>query len=226
MYSTPMTHHLLTKAGLRAGMLASDAPALPPVMLWGSLPLARARLHEATGPARRVFALHLAAALTGPILWIRPAWLPECLNPNGMQPWIDPTRLIQASPTRPQDLLWCAEESLRSGAAALVVAELPEPPPLTPVRRLHLAAETGGHQGRSPPLGLLLTPGDGGAPGVETRWHMTPEHHADSPETLGHWRLTRSRARTAPMAQWQLSARPGDIQLRPFNVPQISPPEA
>ena len=80
---------------------------------------------------------------------------------------------------------------------------------LTPVRRLHLAAETGTeaarHAGRPPVLGVLLTPGDGGAAGVESRWRLDP---APAPSRLTgwgeSWRLSRLRARTEPEAAWQV----------------------
>jgi protein ImuA len=68
------------------------------------------------------------------------------------------------------------------------------------VRRLHLAAQSGAELGKCRPLGLLLTPGDGGAAGVETRYRMDPAHTPDSPR----WRLDRLRARMAPPKSWQL----------------------
>ena len=61
--------------------------------------------------------------------------------------------------------------------------------------------ETGASVGNISPLGLLLTPGKGGAPGVESRWSFRGKHVADR---TGTWRLARLRARTAPEAVWQV----------------------
>lgn len=174
----------------------------PRIALPGGGPaLARARLHEACGPARHAFALMLAQGTEGPVFWIRPGWAPGGPNPDGVWPFIDPARLVLLAPGRAGDLLWVMEESLRAGSVPLVVAELPDPPGLTPVRRLHLAAEAGAQTGGMAPAGLVLTPGDGGAPGVESRWHMAPRHPAGG----WCWQLERRRARMAPPAAWTVT---------------------
>ncbi len=179
----------------------------PGLALHSQITLQLARVHEACGPARRTFAMWLAGQAQGPILWISPAWQAEQLNPDGMMPFADPARFLFARPTRAEDLLWCMEEALRSGAVPLVIADLPGAPGLTPVRRMHLAAEQGGTMGQAP-LGLLLTPGDGGAQGIETRWHMAPAHQDGG----RRWTLTRRRARALPPVSWsatQTAARAG-----------------
>lgn len=179
--------------------------ALPLLPIRSEMALALGRVHELCGPARRTLAAMVAMRTSGPVLWIAPGWDHDRLNPDGLCAFFDPGRVIFAHPTRPEDLLWCAEQSLRSGAAPLVVADLPGPPALTPVRRLHLSAEAGAEVAPQPPLGLLLTPGDGGAPGVESRWHMAQDHGRG----CRAWTLARRRARTQPQAAWRIADRSG-----------------
>jgi protein ImuA len=149
------------------------------------------------------------ARSSGPVVWGRPGWAAERLNAAGLQPLADPARLILVHADRDDGLLWAMEETLRSGAVPLVIAELTAPPALTPIRRLHLAAEAGAaaarRNDRLPPLGLVLLPGSGGAQGVESRWHLAPAPSRTLlwPDEDG-WTLTRLRARLAPMARWSL----------------------
>ncbi|WP_224815549.1 ImuA family protein [Hasllibacter sp. MH4015] len=193
----------------------------PGLRLLDRFELAGLRAHEACGTARRRFALWLAQACTDPIIWIRPDWHPDRLHMAGARADVDPGRVVLVNCCRPADLLWCAEEGLRSGLLPLVVVDLPEPPGLTPVRRLHLAAETGSERTGRAPLCLLLTPGDGGAAGVESRWRLSPAHQSDTPT----WSLSRLRARDAPPAEWSVvrgtDGRPTVKQTDP--TPQIEP---
>lgn len=169
--------------------------------------LVQGRVHEASGPARRSFAMWLAAQTEGPVLWIAPAWGQEKLNSDGICAWINPARLVFVSPRRTEDMLWTMEEALRSGTVPLSVADLPDLPGLTQVRRMHLAAETGNKSSGGSSSGLLLTPGQGGAAGVETRWHLSP-NHASAHEC---WRLERRRARAAPPKDWMI-CKPGNAK--------------
>lgn len=135
---------------------------------------------------------------------------------DGVQPIMDPCRLVIGRGKGAIDLLWCAEEALRSGLIPLVVAELPAPPTLTAVRRLHLAAEAGAEAHGAAPLVLLLTPEPGGTAGVETRWRL-----ASAPgwaiDGRARWQLRRLRARMAPEAAWEMVLdRTGDPCLAPW----------
>ena len=207
-----LSHPLLTRRPFR------DAPALD---LGAGARLPLGRLHEACGDARHMLALAIAARAFAdvsaevPLYWIAPSWVTDRLNADGMAACLDPARVIFAGANRAEDILWTLEEVLRSGATPMAVADLPELPGLTAIRRLHLAAETGGKDGRFLPLGLILTSGDGGAPGVETRWHISADH---APRLKG-WRLDRRRARTDPPRAWTLRSGTGGPQFHDLRQP-------
>lgn len=174
------------------------------------LSIARTRVHELCGPARHRLAALIAGTMTGEVWWVAPAWSPARLYGPGLAPLADPGRFTFIGARRAEDILWTLEEVLRAGVVPLVVGDLPGPPGLTPVRRMHLAGETGAREGRLAPLGLILTP-EGAAQGVESRWHMAPDH---SPGREA-WRLTRSRARTLPEQSWQVLPRGRGFGLAP-----------
>ena len=217
--------HLLTRSRRPAAVGAS-------LTLSGEVAFLLGRTHEICGPARRSAAVMLAGCSTGPVFWIAPSWSAERLNAEGIAPFVNPGRFTFVTPTRAEDLLWSMEEVLRSGDVPLVVADIPAPPSLTAVRRLHLAAQTGSAEGKVSPLGLILTPAEGGAPGVETRWHMAPAHRPPedlrplgpkrqmapehpfahtpiaSAQNIG-WCLSRRRARALPPKSWHMWTREG-----------------
>jgi protein ImuA len=172
--------------------------AAPSLTLWQEITLPLARTHEICGRARRTLALHLAACAGGPVIWIAQAWGGDPLNACGIAGIAPPQDLVFVTPQRADDMLWAMEEALRAGCAPVVVADLADPPGMTAVRRLHLAAEAGAGCGLTHPLALLLTPGEGGAPGVETRWRMDPAHRPGQ----DLWRLDRLRARMVPPKGW------------------------
>jgi protein ImuA len=191
-------------------------PVADALVLAPGVALARARAHEVTGAARVAFALFAAARLDGPVLWLQPARAAERLMGDGLGAILDPGRLLLARARTLPALLRTAEEALRTGLVPLVVVELPAVPALTPVRRLHLAAEAGARAAVAP-LALLLAPGDGGAPGVESRWRLDPAP-GWARDDAARWRLARLRARMAPGKSWE--ARIGtDGRLRLSTMP-------
>ncbi len=163
--------------------------------------LKAARVHEATGTARRTFALALANRLEGPVLWIHERSRMDILYPPGIASLMDPARLLLLQPTGTLSMLQTMEEALRSGVVPLVVAELREAPGLTESRRLQLAAGTG--EGR----GLCLIPeGKLRSNAAETRWSCNPlpgggrvrqhwEILKNKKGRLGQWRVTRVEGR-------------------------------
>ncbi len=157
--------------------------------------LALGRAHEACGPAAIVFAALAAGRTLGPVLWIRPARGAGALNPEGLARFFDPARLVIASADRPADILWTAEEALRSGAAPLVVAEPAEPPALTPLRRLQLAAEAGGEAARR----LAAAPlAEGAGSGRRPDDPSRPESRGGGLDGLPNTSRGRDQGREAP----------------------------
>jgi protein ImuA len=172
----------------------------------GGPSLALGRAHEATGQAAMAFAAIAAGRLTGPVLWVRPAWVQEILSPNGAALFFDPSRLVIVHARRASDILWITEEALRSGAAPVVVAEAEAPPDLTPLRRLQLAAEAGARQvGGSPPLCLILPPQAGTAGAIESRWACAP---LPSEHGQARWRFERIYTKSGPPIIWETTTTP------------------
>lgn len=173
-----------------------------PLELSDVFPLKRARVHEAQGAGVVSFAGALAAVLPGEVLWIAERWRMDHLNPQGLAAFFDPARLLMVHPKDHIDALACAEESLRSGAVGLVVAELSAPLTLTAGRRLQLAAEAG------QVTGLCLIRDGQGSNAAQTRWTCQPVFDADD-STGARWDLKKNKSGTlgAWHVRWDDAAR-------------------
>lgn len=167
-------------------------------------------LHEVSGArpelahaaAAALFAAGVAARLEGPVLWCltrRDLFAPALAGAG-----LHPDRVLYAEAGDEATVLAVAEEALRYGGLAGVVAEVTRLG-LTPSRRLQLAAEASGVTG----LVLRRWPRDGrppaGSTAAATRWRVTALPSSPLPASLWggttpgvgrpRWRLELLRCR-------------------------------
>ncbi len=83
-----------------------------------------------------------ALSIDHPIAWINPPCLPYA--PALLNAGLNLSRLLVVQPNSPADSLWAAEQSLRSGSLGAVLIWLKQHTDYATLRRLHLAAESGG----------------------------------------------------------------------------------
>jgi len=164
--------------------LKLGVPEIDARLPWGGL--APASLHAISGAKSLTPAIGFAAALLGravqsgpkdTVLWCRRG---QDLYAPGLAAFgLGAHNLIMVNVAKERDLLWAMEEGLRSGAVAAVLGE-PKTPSPTALRRLQLAAETGGT------TALLLTgdmDGRGAASSMGT--------------SMTHWRISAAASPAA-----------------------------
>jgi protein ImuA len=199
------------------GLTAIDA-----VLPGGGLP--SAQLHEIVaadaGASATGFSTVLLARLTGEgsIIWCRrdPGLHGIKLYGSGIAAFgLDLHRLLLVRVRREIEVLWAMEEGLRSGSVSAVLGEAATVPPIA-LRRLQLAAETGGATGL-----LLRPPGAALAHwGTASRWRVAsvpttlpPRGSLSLPLGEGwgegfcpriRWRVELLRCRAAAPASWLL----------------------
>ena len=199
----------IERAGLTGREEASAIPLCPEMdraLPGGGLP--RAAVHEilSDGAGAAVgFAALLMARSGGTVFWI--ARDPDPWPPGLMGFGLPPSRLIVAQPSNHVDALWATEEALRCHAVSAVLL-MDERPDATAMRRLQLAAETGGG------IGLLLCEAEAeaeeGPSMAATRWHVTGRA-GGSMHDLGdpQWTLDLLRCRAGRPQRWQVTWRAG-----------------
>ena len=174
------------------------------------------RVHEAAGSGRRAFAAALAGRLAEPVLWVQEGRTRDRLCPQGLADFLDPGRLVLAHAPGALAVLQVTEEALRSGAVALVVAELAEAPDLTASRRLQLAAGAGGGRGL-----CLLTDSRARNNAAETRWLCTPVPGREGRQL---WELVKNKR--GRLGVWEVgwnAARSGRQADKPREGPRPVP---
>lgn len=155
-------------------------------------------MHEIMGEARDSFAVTMAAKITGPIVWIGRARDVSSITPSALKSFLDPTRIVLTEGANRKEVLWAAEQVLRSKGAALVIIQLTMGPDLRESRRLQLAAE----QGRT--MGLILIERRAQASASQTRWLCEPMAANDNPLSESWvWELTKNKA--GPVGRWSVS---------------------
>lgn len=170
-----------------------------------TLPLRKARVHEACGPSAASFAA-VSAARAGRVLWVREGWQGDVINPVGLAAFLDPASMLMAKTRDQTETLAVAEETLKDGSVALVVIEITHPLDLREGRRLQLAAKAGNT------TGLCLIPEGMGSNAAETRWHCTPIFDPDD-STLMRWEIIKNKSGTLGVwyVRWNAAARRLDV---------------
>ena len=188
--------------------LNNTLQTIPSINFIDNLNLSSGKVHELYGNSRTTLALIIAKKMQGHIFWIRTESNPNLLNADGIIDFINPGRLTFINVKTSNDILWSMEETLRAGCIPLVISDLPKIPEFTAVRRLHLALKSNINNDKIC-LGLLLTPQQGGARGVESRWQFTANHSKLNTE----WLLECTKAKNIKLRKWKVIKKSKSIDL-------------
>lgn len=177
--------------------------------------LHRGRVHEITGLSGDGFAASILAMLSGPIVWVGRGQDVYSICPLSALSFFDPARLVTTECNTRKDILWAAEQALRSKGSDCVVVQMFQGPNLRESRRFQLAAE----EGRT--LGLILIEKSAQSSAAQTRWDCNPLPKTDL-ATNAHtweWKLIKNKAGKAGC--WQVRWRDGLHATR--HVHMVSP---
>ncbi len=168
--------------------------------------LKNCRAHEVCGPGALPFALAMAARVAGAVMFVDALHERDQIYPFGAGRFVDMARVLSVRGTSQDDILWIAEEALRSGCVPVVIAHITKEISLTAGRRLQLAAEVGKS------LGLFIVPEGMGSNAAETRWYcqaVRAQATAQLDSTLFQWTCNKNKTGTTGswMVRWNETTR-------------------
>jgi len=164
------------------------------VVLAKQIQLSKGKIHEAQGDSADMFAVLVAAQLQGPIIWIGLDHDVRSLAPTALQAYLDPARLIMIEAINRLEILWAAEQAIRTTGIAAVIVELGNGLDLSESRRLQIAAEQSGC------LGIVLIGSSALTSAAETRWQCRA---CSDNESAWVWQLNKNKK--GELSAWRVT---------------------
>ena len=158
--------------------------------------LERVRVHEVTGLSADSFAAAVIFETVGPVVWIGRSRDVYSVYPPAISTFFDPKRLITTECLSRKEVLWAAEQALRSKGSDGVIVQLRQGPNLKASRRLQLAAELGCT------LGLILIDKCAQSSAAQTRWRCDPVSSKSAKDNGWVWAMTKNKG--GKTGRWQV----------------------
>ena len=195
----------------------NNVPSLGYIEFAPNIYLKIGKIHEICGPAKIRIATLVSAKTKGLIVWIRPNWENSTINTDGISDWFSPNQLLLINAKSKNDLLFATEEVLRSGISEVTITELPVIPSALQMRRIRLAINSGIKLNNTKkPLSLILSPNEGGATNIESRWYASTLacwHSLANEENSAleqKWYIKRLFSKTDPIKEWSIETLSSD----------------
>lgn len=158
------------------------------VRLTDDIQLAKGRIHEVQGISADGFVASVIASTSGAAVWIGRQLDVYSLSPHALRTFFDPARLILTECLSRKEILWAAEQSLRTKGFECVIIQLGAGPNLQESRRLQLAAEEG------QAIGLVIIEKGASSSAAQTRWHCRPFMSDTIAANAWTWECTKNKS--------------------------------
>lgn len=173
------------------------------VRITDDIQLAKGRIHEVQGISADGFVASVIAATSGAAVWIGRQRDVYSLSPHALRTFFDPARLILTECLSRKEILWAAEQSLRTKGFECVIIQLGAGPNLQESRRLQLAAEEG------QAIGLVIIEKGASSSAAQTRWHCSPFKNDVLAANDHTWRWECTKNKSGPCKTWNVRWRIG-----------------